>query len=64
MPPERNAETGDEEVVPAAATLDVFIDPDEVVTEDEKETDETFFWKVCVICEAHMRRFESFGQGR
>lgn len=34
----------------------VFLDPDDVVVEDGKETDETFFWKVCVLCEAHMRR--------
>ena len=43
---------------------DAFLDPDEVVAEDGKETDETFFWKVCVLCEAHMRRSETFGKGR
>ena len=43
---------------------DAFLDPDEVVAEDGKETNETFFWKVCVLCEAHMRRSETFGKGR
>ena len=43
---------------------DEFLDPDEVVAEDGKETDETFFWKVCVLCEAHMRRSETIGKGR
>jgi len=38
------------------AKPDDFLDPDEVVAEDGKETDDTFFWKVCVLCEAHMRR--------
>lgn len=33
-----------------------FLDPDDVVVEDGEEADETFFWKVCVLCEAHMRR--------
>lgn len=41
---------------PEAAKPDDFLDPDEVVAEDGKETDETFFWKVCVLCEAHVRR--------
>ena len=35
---------------------DAFLDPDDVAVEDGEEADETFFWKVCVLCEAHMRR--------
>lgn len=52
MPAPNAAETAKTE----SANPDDFLDPDEVVAEDGKETDDTFFWKVCVLCEAHMRR--------
>ena len=45
-------------------SVDDSIDPDEVVVEDGKETDDAFFWKVCVLCEAHMRRSDAAGEGR